>query len=198
MSDESDEWISATEAIKLVAAAIGVHQAPRAICSRAHAGLIKARAARLIVGEHIFDDEDIPEDFWWASDEAALQQDWRTGDFETWIDKGIDERLEMKAFGVSFSRHGIETLIAPAVANRDAQPPTPTHPGGRPPAEWWDDLWVEICRQLYEGDLQPKKQADIERAMMDWASKRGHQPSEGSIRPRARKLWTALQNEGKN
>ena len=195
MVDESEDWISAAEALKLVSAATGSYRAKRAICSRAHAGLIRAKAARLILHDRKpVNDVKVPKDFWWAGGEAALQQDWNTGDFETWI----DHKLHLRAFGVEFSRRGIEALIAPALASRDAPSGPPANTGGRPPAEWWDDLWAEICRQLYAGDLQPKKQADIEASMLDWAVKHGHNPSESAIRSRGRKLWSALQKEDAN
>jgi hypothetical protein len=43
-----------------------------------------------------------------------------------------------------------------------------------------------------EGDLQPKKQADIEEAMLSWLGKRGEHPAPSTIRPRARKLWQVI------
>ncbi len=66
---------------------------------------------------------------------------------------------------------------------------------GRPPAKWWDDMWVAIAIQLYTGDLQPKKQADIEKAMLDWVASRGESAAPDTIRVRARKLWNAFQLE---
>lgn len=194
MADESEEFISAAEAIRRVSEAVGRHQARHAICSRAHAGLIEAKAARFVADGRTFDNASVPKKFWWAEGHEALDQDWLTGDFSTWI----DHSLHLQAFGVSFSRLGIEALIAPAMASRDTPSGPPARPGGRPPAEWWDDLWVEMCRQLYAGDLQPKKQADIERAMMDWAARHGHDTGISTIRPRARKLWTALKKEDEN
>ena len=66
---------------------------------------------------------------------------------------------------------------------------------GRPPAKWWDEMWVAIAIQLYTGDLQPKKQADIEKAMLDWVASRGESAAPDTIRVRARKLWNALELE---
>jgi hypothetical protein len=193
MADESELWISAIEAYELVASATnGRYRTAHTICSRARAGLIQARAKTLIIGGRSVSDAFIPAEFWWAGGEAALRQNWRIGDFETWIDR----RVRMQAFGVSFSRPAIESLIAPAIANRE--PARPAQVNGRPPAAFWDDLWIEICCQLYVGALIPKKQSDLEAAMMDWATKHGHDPSESTIRPRARKLWTALQKKDKN
>lgn len=194
----AEEWISAFGAFKLVAEAIGASTAAIAICSRAHDGMIEAKAAKLIVDRgrvaESFDDALVPKNFWWASGRGALNQNWKTGDFDTWI----DSRVHWRAFGVSFSRSGIEALIGPALAAREAPDEAPAHTGGRPAAAWWDDLWIEISRQLYAGDLQPTKQSDIEAAMMNWASSQGHDPAESTIRTRARKLWTALSRKDEN
>lgn len=101
------EWLTAFEALELVRGTTSLHQAPRAICSRAHAGLLASRAKRLIVGSKVEDDAEVPPGFWWAGGEAALQQNWGTGDFETWI----DERVHCRAFGVEFSKIGIESML---------------------------------------------------------------------------------------
>ncbi|MET4323713.1 hypothetical protein [Bradyrhizobium sp. RT5a] len=70
-----------------------------------------------------------------------------------------------------------------------------TSKGRRPPADWWDDLWIEIARQLYVGDLKPKRQADIENAMSDWLSRRGSGAATSTIRERARRLWQVIKDE---
>jgi hypothetical protein len=79
---------------------------------------------------------------------------------------------------------------APSAVKSKAAPSVPK--GGRPKADWWDDLWVEICRQIYEGELIPKRQADIERAMLEWVTNRGEDVGATTIRPRASKLWKAI------
>jgi hypothetical protein len=48
------------------------------------------------------------------------------------------------------------------------------------------------------GDLQPKRQADIEKAMMDRVFALGQSASERVIRDAARKLWNTINSEGKN
>jgi hypothetical protein len=195
MVGESGEWISAAEAFKLVSAISDYSgQASRAICSRAHAGLIDTWATRLVIDRESRDNVLIPSGFWWADGGAALKQNWASGDFETWIAK----KQHLRAFGVLFSRQGIEALVHPAKSSRSAPHDPSARHGGRPAAAWWDDLWIEICRQLWTGTLQPKNQADIEAAMMAWALKHGHNPGESTIRPRARKLWAALQKEDEN
>jgi hypothetical protein len=73
-------------------------------------------------------------------------------------------------------------------------PPTPIsrRAGGRPAKAWWDDLWAEIAKQLYDGDLKPDRQVDIESAMHDWIAKTGHSAGETQVRERARKLFILM------
>jgi hypothetical protein len=61
--------------------------------------------------------------------------------------------------------------------------------------DWREDLWIEICRQLYGGELIPKTQADIERAMHQWISDHSHAAGGTTVRDRASKLWRAIKVE---
>jgi hypothetical protein len=141
-----------------------------AICARAHAGMIRARAERFVRAERPIDSTELPPHFWWAGGHDALQQDWKTGDFETWI----DHKLHLQAFGVSFLRSQIEKLIPDVPAPAAPQPPAASVAlGGRPPAEFWDELWIEIFGQIYLGKLKPKTQAEITKAMLTWIEQRG-------------------------
>lgn len=297
----------------------------RALCARAHHGLLKAKAQRFVVDKESADDVPIPAKFWWAEGETALDQDWKLGDFGTWI----DQRQQMRAFGVTFDFDGILAMmpadrhgpikrsmsvsgdpawlsakearrrayqvagINPAVAGQavidqcrlgfmDARavlmqradggrpadwsaeerewtipdwfwrefagggassqdwelgtfagkgraptgrcwitltgvhfsvssieatfgmPGTEKSPkagassGGRPPAAFWDDMWNAIWGDIYRGTLMPKRQADVERAMLDWIVANGHEASPSAVKPRARKMVEAMSREDKN
>ena len=84
---------------------IGHRLGRRTICKRAHAGLIKARAKRLIRDdERAADNVDLPAGFWWAEGGEALDHNWTIGDFDTWIGNTI----HLRAFGVTFRRSDIE------------------------------------------------------------------------------------------
>jgi hypothetical protein len=91
-------------------------------------------------------------------------------------------------------------IIGPVPNPLTAAAPVPvlaiTPKGGRPPKAYWQRLWIEMARQLYEGDLKPERQADIEKAMTDWLAAQGEHPSERTIRDAARDLWQAV--KGKN
>lgn len=64
--------------------------------------------------------------------------------------------------------------------------------GGKPLAKHWDSMWAAIAVQLYNGDLKPETQADIERAMLDWLTQNEIDAGERTVRNRARSLWQTL------
>lgn len=104
-----DEWVRAAEAVAMLKPILAARSARRRICERAHGGLIRARAEQFHYGQRIVHNHDIPKEFWWAEGHQALEQDWATGDFSTWIER----RIQMKAFGVFFARADIEKLLPP-------------------------------------------------------------------------------------
>jgi predicted nucleotide-binding protein len=117
---EKEEWINAASAVAL----LGMKHllGTRTICKRAHAGLIKARAERFIRDGRSADNVDVPAEFWWAEGGAALDQNWTSGDFDTWI----DQRIHLQAFGVTFRRSDIErSKPAPLVVNAASPALTP-------------------------------------------------------------------------
>ncbi len=324
MGEQAEQWIPAAQARDLLSSQLS--NVAVAICTRAHAGLINARAKLLVVDGNNIGAVRIPDVFWWAHGHSALDQDWATGDFAS----SINQRVHMQAFGVSFGLDGLLELLpverravvaksvsvvakpewlsaiearrfayqraginpniaavaildacrlgyvtARAVIVRrgdggqtknwklqerewdvpvwfwdnftlpdsstqdwergifsgtgrapdgrcwlsltglfflaeslnvllphDVQRAPATAPasksGGRPPKEFWDDLWCAVWGKAFHGDLQPKRQADVERAMLEWAVINGHDVSESTVKPLARKMFAAMQDEGKN
>lgn len=68
-----------------------------------------------------------------------------------------------------------------------AQPPK--NNGGKPLATHWDQMWASMAVQLWNGELEPKSQADISRAMLNWFAIEGVEVGETVVRARARALW---------
>ena len=213
--ESKEEWISAGEAARLLKPSLGGEMmAQMSLCKRAHAGMVRSRAQRLKVAGRPRDDAELPSFFWWAEGHEALHQNWRTGDFDTWV-RGKDlprvlrqsaSEVHFEAFNVSFLRSDIEKLI-PAIPTPPVAPPATVsneaamskperNKGGRPPRGFWEELWVEIARQLYIGDLKPKTQADIEAAMHQWISDQGHEAGGTTVRDRARMLWRVIEKDG--
>ena len=135
-----DEWISAAEAFRRVYAATG-SGASRAICSRAHAGLIEAKAAKIDIGDLIHEEYRYP-GILVGMRRGCLEQNWPTGDFETWIDRKTHESIRCIVFA-----GGIVSLIGPALESRistDFARPIRWQASGGLVGR----LWVEMCRQL--------------------------------------------------
>ncbi len=87
----------------------------------------------------------------------------------------------------------VQPLSPQAAAVPSATLPAPaSSPGGRPAKPWWEDLLIEITRQIWVGALNPEKQVDIENAMHEWIAAQGHTAGETPVRDRARKLFNAL------
>lgn len=98
------------------------------------------------------------------------------------LDEVIQRRLEIERFDFE------------PVASLPMQlaPPRIPKKGGRPPAEFWDDMWAAIAVMLYDGSLKPKSQADVARAMTDWIEGKGFSSADSSVKARARRLWDKI------
>jgi hypothetical protein len=202
----AEEWVTAAEAVTMLKPVFrgSEYEAKLAICKRAHSGLINAQADTFIIDNKTRTNATILKEFWWAEGQQALEQNWPLGDFSTWIPLGVlagnlhlgGGKIRARAFGVTFLRADVEKMLppAPTVATPALIAPNRSK-GGRPRADWSEDLWVEIARQLYVGDLKPKTAADIERAMHQWLISQGKSAGESTIRDRARLLWRAIQRD---
>lgn len=104
--NDGEGWISASDALDLVRPWLR-HSAASTICTRAYAGLIRTRAAHITFNDAPTNKTEILKTFWWAKGEAALDQNWRSGDFGTWI----DHTDHIQAFGVEFLKSDIEKLV---------------------------------------------------------------------------------------
>lgn len=103
------EWIAAETALRFLTDAAFPYLYQQAICERAHSGMIAAKADLLIWAGEEHRNRIVPKEFWWAEGHEALEQNWEAGDFRTWI----DQKVEVKAFGVSFDFNGILELASP-------------------------------------------------------------------------------------
>ena len=100
-------WIEAALTLEIAANGGSTTTAAFTICERAHAGLIRTKAKTVFVGEEQKVESILPKNFWWAKGHEALDQNWISGDFATWI----DHKLEIRAFGVRFSLDDILEVL---------------------------------------------------------------------------------------
>lgn len=152
-------------------------------------GILQAAAGQLIINSRDFGLALIPRELWPL---AAKTDVWITGRFRLSGRKPGGEQTAISAYDVRVDRD-IRTLPEQPPHKPVASPRPPK--AGRPPAPWWDELWIEIARQLYVGDLKPDSQAAIEKAMHRWISASGHEAGETAVRDRARRLFRALNRE---
>lgn len=139
-----EDWLTASETRRLVINATLSRSANIAICTRAHAGLIRAHAEVLIIGSESRTDHLVHKEFWWAEGHEALEQNWETGDFETWIDK----RFHIRAFGVKFHRDDIRRMVPAAF--QSSSTPEPQRGGGRSMSRDWPEWVAELVAYIHE------------------------------------------------
>ena len=122
-------------------------------------------------------------------EKESSSQDWAQGKFSG---RGLspDGLRWITLNGVHLSASALRSLASGP--NDDSGAQVTQNKGGRPRKEWWDDLWCAIWGDVYRGDLQPKSQAEIERAMMDWAITQDESVSESTLKPLARKMFVEL------
>jgi hypothetical protein len=136
--------------------------------------------------------------------------DWASGDFKISFEMdfsivtleimglSLDEHALLKSIGVAPSAEdyrfveGLDLVIPP-----ETERPVVNAPlfGGRPRYGWWEDALADIAAMLYNGDLKPSRQKDIEEALANWLQNNGHGASETSIAIRARKIFRAISRD---
>ena len=200
-------WLSAREARQFGYGPAGLNPASsgRAIVDACQLGFITARAVlmRRADGEesHGWSAEerewDVPEWYWDNFTQAnSSAQDWERGVFSG-RGRGPKGYCAMTLTGVYFLAESLSVLLGGG--SRQAEgPATAINSGGRPRKEWWDDLWCAVWGDVFRGTLNPKRQSDIEKAMLEWTESNGHSVSESVIRPVARKMFIEMTREGEN
>ncbi len=191
-----EKWIPVQESLSRVQAAIGEASATRAIFNRLRAGLLRAGAKMVL---HQTSDGKFTRDYYRTISARAwgrLQNEdfWQTetAKFLLVFDDGVTDDIIALCSLVRFEPAGLDEMIPKppraAVGPRE---------GGRPRSPYWDNMWIEIGRQLSHGELRPKRKVDIERAMFAWAARNGHVMGKTSARTRAKRLFAALQKQDK-
>jgi hypothetical protein len=204
--EDRGEWVSARDAVRRIMGATG--QGPiaslDAIVAYVRTGDIKARALVLTedthrqgAGKRTEEMRDAPVPLWFWGDfttRGSANFNWQSGVFTGHGFRGANQ-VTVTLTGVQFDARGLDLLDPspkPEAASR-------TPHAGRPAAEWWDDLLIEMFRRLWEDRWSPRTQADLVRAMHEWlAQNPGDDPAkpreagDTTLELRARKLFKAL------
>ena len=143
---------------------------------------------------------DIPSSFWQQFRQTAVEKhDWELGQFAG-IGPGPERVCRMRLSGVHFLAESLEVLL-PASARPSTLETTPKNQGkggGQPPRAFWDEMLCDIWALIHQGDFKPERQADVERAMLTWAERKGETLSEATARPKARLLYARFDGEAEN
>lgn len=192
----NEDWVPAIAARKFMYEDLGrpITQAGSLLMEQCRLGFVAARA--VLWQQTAPDNEaksweieererDIPTWFWSAfCDADSSSQDWASGKF---AGRGIGPkgRSWITLSGVHFSRASLELMQNKKPVPTAAKSST----AGRPPAAFWDSLWNYVWGRIYSGDFNPARQAEVEKLMLDWAAKEGHELSPTAARERARMFW---------
>jgi len=210
-AEEIATWYSPIEACAYAATMIGTKGAGDAIWNLLAAGMIEAVATTSSITPKdrapIPDTQPsfIPKRLW--KNLSTHGTDLWTGGYARFFVSGTSHRC----FGIKLNPDDVRANL-PSVPQPSARgeqrklqkpveetaEPKKSHPGGRPRKDWWDDFWIDICRQIYEGDLKPKSQAELANAMHQWVENRGFEAGETTIKTAARKLFNAWKLGVKN
>ena len=200
-----ETWLSPVEANLRARPVFGI-DAPYLILVHLSAGRLKARA-RLLVAESgkkmtRCEYAPIPPIVWKAfarSPASTRARFWKSSDavVETHSDATgivkyglVDIRVDPADFQALLGWEPPQSQSVGAEGeSRESQIDKMSRAIGRPSKAFWDDLWLEMFRQLWQGEFNPKNQADIEQAMLDWAVMNGYRLGRTSVKAPAKKLF---------
>jgi hypothetical protein len=216
-AEEIAAWYTPIQAYAYAAACVSLKGADNALWQLLKGGMIKAVATSSsttpknrsprVDSKPSF----IPNSLWRHAADHGTDL-WKGAYARFWVAKdsfhGVPTAYQY--FGIKFNPDDIRAnlpapnpiyeaeIAAGAAPTKAAEPAKPTEPhkGGRPRKDFWDDFWIDICGQIYEGNLKPQRQADLEKAMLDWATNHGHELSEATARKAAKKLFNAWKMGG--
>lgn len=70
--------------------------------------------------------------------------------------------------------------------------------GGRPEDYPWDDIWIEICRIIYEEGV-PTTHSELIEKVQQWCENHyGKQPADSTLKPKISKLYNTLYKNDEN
>jgi hypothetical protein len=197
--EEFAQWLTPRAARMRVGAHFGDPAlAERAIDGRLKGGRIRAATLRLPT---------LPGPGWiyvippnqWEHLAADNGDWWETGDIRVCMPpNGRDSGGIYRHFDIRLDPADVAAMLAAAPPRLQAVAPPAASKAGRPRKDFWDDLVIATMKAVWEGELQTSKQADVERWMLDWASRNGHAIGETSVKAPAKKILAAHEGQKPN
>ncbi len=204
-ADEFEQWLTPRQVYKLLGPQWSYDVIRSTLLRMLVHRMLYARAGTLKIMQYDHADQThhqalVPKEAWDSNSPSEHSHFWDNGLFDFPIGEGYSAR-EFSCFDVRFDPEVIHRLVetpaGPRLRHATVPVPAPerepVNRGGRPRNEYWEPLLIEMARQLYEGELLPNRQADVENAMHDWLAANGHKGGETQVRQRARSLWEAIE-----
>jgi hypothetical protein len=205
------DWITAREALGEVGRALQLStlEAQAALIQRAALGLIEARAVLYQRAMGLTEaagwateirEWDIPSDLWAATAvEPHGTQDWTLGLFAGVYGESEGMPRFFRLVEVHIHRDSVAAFAdrrAPDQASTSEAEPAPIKASaGRLPAAFGDEMICAIWGQIYRGDFNPRVQSEVLRALLDWASTKGHSLGDTVAKEKAKRIWTEFKRE---
>jgi hypothetical protein len=206
----ADDWISAHDALELLAGKMERFRAARQIKDWAGKGLIPAQAKLLWKKRpwqepEVSTDCPLPDYFWnprsptsrLEADVRRIDEDWSLGNFEYWVrethqsDGGQRYREALyQAFGVEFDRGNLLELLPPHLIPKQSK-------RGRPPKYAWPSVEAKVLEGFKRDHPKPESLADVERALANALRDLDAYPVESTIRRHAVTVWEGYQKAHK-
>jgi len=212
-SEEIATWYTPIQTYAYAASCVGLQGANKALWQLLNGGMIKAVATSSSITPKDRSPRAnpkpsfIPPSLWRHAADHGTDL-WKGAYARFWVakDSNFGMPVAYQYFGIKFNPDDIRANLpapnpiyeaevraggAPPAKQAEPAKPVEPHKGGRPRKDFWDDLWIEVCAHIHEEGI-PAQQADIEKMMLDWAAKHGHDVSVTSVRSRARRLLQRL------
>jgi len=190
-----EDWLSASETIRLVRSIALSSNAHIDITKRARAGLLRARADLTIInGSQRRTDTEVATGFWWAEGGAELTQNWEIGDFET----SVGSKVIYQVFGVKFHREDVGRMIPDALRSEPKSPPSPKDSVGRPMSALWSDWVAELAALVHDEGIPSAGNTELLiRTVANRLAERGLEaPTRSTVQDAARAVLRRLRDSG--
>jgi hypothetical protein len=192
----ADQWLSAHDALELLASCLERTQASRQIKEWASLGLILSQAEMLWEqrpwqGEVLTSPAEIPPHFWRAYGRKPMKEDWSLGSFESWACEdsfsrtGIRNPSEVhyRALNVEFECSDMLTLLPPHLRPKRV---------GRPEGYDWASASAEVLQQFEKSGGKPERKSQVEAALRRVLAAQDHHPAKQTIQRHALPIWERL------
>lgn len=190
------DWISASDLLTAMYANVAPGNATAVLAEACRLGQLGARAMRAVCEQNWRSSKqplwtaiewDVP--LWFWRDFTGIRKahfEWSLGRVRgDGIREGGPQRIQLQ--GVHFHKSGLINLgLAQELEQADSAAEAKR---GRKPVYDWPAASMAIWGKIYRGELIPRNQAEIEKALQVYLKRGDKEPSESTVRPYAQPIW---------